>query len=83
MLSTIRKQLKDELDDADMTQDELAQSGIFELGLDSLNVMQLSDFFKKTYKLHFTYGELTELDTLGQIAATVVKNSSVLKKASN
>ena len=81
MLSAILKQVEDELDDTDMPLDEVASSGIYELGLDSLNVMQMADFFKKSYNVHFTFSELVELETLGEVAEAVVQQSSTLQQA--
>ncbi len=91
VLSTILKQVGkelddteipiplEELDDTEIPLEEGAESGI--VGLDSINVMQLSDFLKKTYNIHFTVTELTQLKTLVAVAEAVVEQSSVLKKS--
>ena len=81
VLSAILKQVEDELDETDMPLDEVASSGIYELGLDSLNIMQMADFFKKSYNVQFTFSELVELETLGAVAEAVVQQSSILKQA--
>ncbi len=67
--------MEEKLDDTDTSLEDVAECGILELGLDSLDVMQLSDFLKKTYNVHFTFTELTQLETLGAMAEAVVEQS--------
>jgi len=81
VLAAIVQQVRDEIEDPKMPLAEIADNGIFELGLDSLNIMQLSDYIKTNYSVHLTFSELTDLDTLGKLSRAVVKQSPVLKKA--
>ena len=63
---------------SDLSVERFARSGIFQLGLDSLNIMQIADFLRRTYKVDKKFSELIECETMAEISEMVLKESPVL-----
>ena len=78
VLSTLYDQIKDDLDSSDVTVEQFASSGLFELGLDSFNVMQISDFIDQKYRVSKPFSEIIDYDTVGDLVEAITKESSVL-----
>ena len=81
VVSKIVQELEEELDSPDMSLEEVAESGMYDLGLDSLNVMQMAEYLNKTYKVKMTFAEVLDHETIGHLAEFIVKQSPVFKKA--
>lgn len=59
-----------------LTTGELANTGLFQLGLNSMQLIQLVDYLMKTYDVDMSISEMIEHETLGEIAKAVVEESS-------
>ncbi len=79
VISTILEEIKEDLDSPDISVEELAESGMYDLGLDSLNVMQMADFLNRFYDLKLTFSDIIDYQTLGRLAEAIVKQSPDLK----
>ena len=81
VVSCILEEIKDDLDSPDLPLEEVAESGMYELGLDSLNVMQTADFINKIYSVKMTFSDVVGHGTLGQLAGFIVQQSPVFTKS--
>ena len=81
VISAILEEIKGDLDSPDISMEELAENGMYDLGLDSLNVMQMADFLNKLYDLKLTFSDIVDYGTLGRLAETIVKQSPELKNS--
>ena len=79
VLSVILEEIKDDLDSTDISLKEFADSSMYELGLDSLNVMQAADFLNKIYDIKMIFSDIIDYGTLGRLAEAVVKQSPVFR----
>ena len=79
IVSNILEELKEDLDSPDVSLEEVAESGMYDLGLDSLNVMQTAEFLKKKYDVKMTFVEVLDHGTIGRLAEFIVKKSPVFK----
>ena len=78
VLQGLLKLVENEIESSDLTLEKFASSGIFQLGLDSLNIMQIADFLRQTYKVDKELSALIECETLGEIAEMVTQESLIL-----
>ena len=79
VVSNIMEEIKDDLDSSDISLEEFARSGMYDLGLDSLNVMHTADFLSRTYNIKMTFSDVVDYGTVGQLAAFIVEQSPVFK----
>ncbi len=75
VLRELHEEIKEDLDDPELPPGEMSTSGIFQLGLDSLSVMQIASFIKMTYDVNKSFSELVDCETMGRIAETVLRKS--------
>ena len=78
VLQGLFKLVEKEIEPSDLSIETFARSGIFQLGLDSLNIMQIADFLRHTYKVDKKFSELIECETMEEISEMVLKESPVL-----
>ena len=78
VLQGLLKLVENEIESSDLTLEKFASSGIFQLGLDSLIIMQIADFLRQTYKVDKELSALIECETLGEIAEMVTQESLIL-----
>ena len=79
VLQALFKLVEKEIEPSDLSvETTFARSGIFQLGLDSLNIMQIADFLRHTYKVDKKFSELIECETMEEISEMVLKESPVL-----
>ena len=78
VLQGLFKLVEKEIEPSDLSIEMFARSGIFQLGLDSLNIMQIADFLRHTYKVDKKFSELIECETMEEISEMVLKESPVL-----
>ena len=81
VVSSILEEIKDDLDSPDLSLEEFAENSMYELGLDSLNVMHTADFIKKKFDVKMTFSEMTDHGTVGQLAEFIMQQSPVFKKS--
>lgn len=79
VISNIMEEIKNDLDSSDISLEEFASSGMYDLGLDSLNVMHMADFVNQTYDVKMTFSEVVNHGTVGQLAAFIVEQSPAFK----
>ena len=78
VLQALFKLVEKEIEPSDLSVETFAHSGIFQLGLDSLNIMQIADFLRQTYQVDKKFSELIECETMAEISEMVLKESPVL-----
>lgn len=78
VLQALFKLVEKEIEPSDVSVEMFARSGIFQLGLDSLNIMQIADFLRQTYQVDKKFSELIECETIAKISEMVIKESPVL-----
>ena len=78
VLQALFKLVEKEIEPSDVSVEMFARSGIFQLGLDSLNIMQIADFLRQTYQVDKKFSELIECETIAEISEMVIKESPVL-----
>ena len=78
VLQALLQLVENEIESPDLSLEKFASSGIFQLGLDSLNIMQIADFLRQAYKVDKEFSELIECETMGEIAEMVTRETPVL-----
>ena len=78
VLQALFKLVEKEIEPSDVSVEMFARSGIFQLGLDSLNIMQIADFLRQTYQVDKKFSELIECETMAEISEMVLNESPVL-----
>ena len=75
--------VRNDLDETDMPAETIAQTNVFTLGLDSLNLMEVRDFILRDYGFDFGLSELMELETIAAMAELVVSESIMATEEEN
>ena len=81
VISTILEEIKDDLDSPNISLEELAENSMYDLGLDSLNVMHMADFLNKIYNVKVTFSDIVDYGTLGRLAEVIMKQSPEFKNS--
>ena len=77
VVSAITEEFQETFSSMNLTLEEIANTGLFQLGLNSLKLMQLADLLMKKFDVDMNISDIIEYETLGEIAKAVVEESRI------